>query len=245
MTTAKPPPNRARTALNRAEAGVWCGFVHGSAARPAITSRRRNAPGRECLPSPRATSSGSRAECRHSPRARPQPRPRGDGNRVRPGSSGPEELTAARAPTHKIFPVRRRRIGGPVPVGGEILRQAPEYLERRTNGETNGVQWMSQPFAEIGYFATRRCVNRAVRASPTGTDPIIAKRAADAGVENGRVSGHSLRVGAAQSLAAAGAGIVEMQVAGRWKSERQPGRYARNQLAGRGAVARLRYGSGQ
>ncbi len=73
---------------------------------------------------------------------------------------------------------------------------------------------------------------------------IIVRRAADAGVE-GRVSGHSLRVGAAQSLAAAGAGVVEMQIAGRWKSERQPSRYARAQLAGRGAVARLRYGAHQ
>ena len=70
---------------------------------------------------------------------------------------------------------------------------------------------------------------------------IIAKRAADAGVE-GRVSGHSLRVGAAQSLAAAGASVVEMQVAGRWESVTMPGRYASGQLAARGAVAKFRYG---
>ena len=57
------------------------------------------------------------------------------------------------------------------------------------------------------------------------------------------VSGHSLRVGSAQSLAAAGAGIAEMQAMGRWKSERMPGQYAKGQLAGRGAVARLRYGA--
>lgn len=69
---------------------------------------------------------------------------------------------------------------------------------------------------------------------------IIRKRAADAGIE-GRVSGHSLRVGAAQSLAAAGAGLVEMQQAGRWQSPSMPARYARNQLASRGAVAKLRH----
>ena len=46
---------------------------------------------------------------------------------------------------------------------------------------------------------------------------IITRRARDAGVE-GRVSGHSLRIGAAQSLAAAGASVVEMQTAGRWTS---------------------------
>ena len=71
---------------------------------------------------------------------------------------------------------------------------------------------------------------------------IIVRRAADAGVE-GRISGHSLRVGAAQSLAAAGASVVDMQTAGRWKSPEMPGRYARGQLAARGAVARLRYGA--
>ena len=69
---------------------------------------------------------------------------------------------------------------------------------------------------------------------------IIARRAKAAGVP-GRVSGHSLRVGSAQSLAAAGASVVEMQQAGRWKSPSMPGQYARKQIARRGAVARLRY----
>ena len=71
---------------------------------------------------------------------------------------------------------------------------------------------------------------------------IIQARAAAAGIE-GRVSGHSLRIGAAQSLAAAGAGLVEMQTAGRWQAPAMPGRYARGQLAARGAVARLRHGA--
>ena len=52
---------------------------------------------------------------------------------------------------------------------------------------------------------------------------IITRRARAAGVE-GRVSGHSLRIGAAQSLAAAGASVVEMQTAGRWTSPTMPGR---------------------
>ena len=69
---------------------------------------------------------------------------------------------------------------------------------------------------------------------------IIQRRAAAAGIE-GRVSGHSLRVGSAQSLAAAGAGLVELQEAGDWKAPSMPAHYARAQLAGRGAVARLRY----
>ena len=70
---------------------------------------------------------------------------------------------------------------------------------------------------------------------------IIQARAVDAGIE-GRVSGHSLRIGAAQSLAAAGAGLVELQQAGRWGSPSMPAHYARGQLAARGAVACLRHG---
>ena len=42
---------------------------------------------------------------------------------------------------------------------------------------------------------------------------------------------HSLRVGSAQSLAAAGA----LQTAGDWDSPSMPARYARHQLAARGA----------
>ena len=38
----------------------------------------------------------------------------------------------------------------------------------------------------------------------------------------GRVSGHSLRVGSAQSLAAAGAGLVELQEAGDWQAPTMP-----------------------
>ena len=69
------------------------------------------------------------------------------------------------------------------------------------------------------------------------------KRPSAVGIE-GRVSGHSLRVGDAQSLAGGGASIVEMQTAGRWQSPAMPGHYARGQLAARGAVARVRYGRG-
>ena len=60
-----------------------------------------------------------------------------------------------------------------------------------------------------GHATNDRLSARAVR-------KIVATRAADAGIE-GRVSGHSLRVGAAQSLAAAGASVVDMQTVGRWK----------------------------
>ena len=70
---------------------------------------------------------------------------------------------------------------------------------------------------------------------------IIQKRAKDAGVE-GFISGHSLRVGSAVSLARAGASVVDMQVAGRWKSSQMPAHYAKAELAERGAIARFKDG---
>ena len=60
-----------------------------------------------------------------------------------------------------------------------------------------------------------------------------------AGVE-GFISGHSLRVGSAVSLAQAGASVVDMQVAGRWKSSQMPAHYAKAELAERGAIARFK-----
>ncbi len=69
---------------------------------------------------------------------------------------------------------------------------------------------------------------------------IIQKRA-HTGVE-GFISGHSLRVGSAISLAQAGATVVDMQVAGRWKSSQRPAHYAKAELAERGAIARFKDG---
>ena len=68
---------------------------------------------------------------------------------------------------------------------------------------------------------------------------IIKNRAVDAGVK-GFISGHSLRVGSAVSLAQAGATVVDMQVSGRWKSAEMPAHYAKAELAERGAIARFK-----
>ena len=70
---------------------------------------------------------------------------------------------------------------------------------------------------------------------------IIKKRADAAGLK-GFISGHSLRVGSAVSLAQAGASVVDMQVAGRWKSAQMPAHYAKAELAERGAIARYKDG---
>ena len=79
------------------------------------------------------------------------------------------------------------------------------------------------------------------RLTPHSARRIIKKRAAGAGVE-GFISGHSLRVGSAVSLAQAGATLVDMQIAGRWKSAQMPAHYAKAELAERGAVARFKDG---
>lgn len=79
------------------------------------------------------------------------------------------------------------------------------------------------------------------RLSVQGARNAIKHRARKAGVE-GFISGHSLRVGSAVSLAQAGASVVDMQVAGRWKSPQMPAHYARAELAEQGGIARFKYG---
>ena len=79
------------------------------------------------------------------------------------------------------------------------------------------------------------------RLSVDGARNAIKRRAREAGLE-GYISGHSLRVGSAVSLARAGASVVNMQVAGRWKSPQMPAHYARAELAEQGAIARFKYG---
>ena len=74
-----------------------------------------------------------------------------------------------------------------------------------------------------------------------GVRKIIKRRAHEAGIE-GKISGHSLRIGSAISLAQAGASVVNMQVAGRWKSPQMPAHYARAELIEQGAIARFKYG---
>ena len=100
--------------------------------------------------------------------------------------------------------------------------------------------------ADITRGALFRHIRRGDNIQPTRLHPhsarrIIKKRAADAGVE-GFISGHSLRVGSAVSLAQAGATVVDMQVAGRWKSSQMPAHYAKADLAERGAIARFKDG---
>ena len=100
--------------------------------------------------------------------------------------------------------------------------------------------------ADLTRGALFRHIRRGGHIQPTRLNPhsarrIIQKRAQDAGVK-GFISGHSLRVGSAVSLAQAGATVVDMQVAGRWKSSQMPAHYAKAELAESGAIARFKDG---
>ncbi len=72
----------------------------------------------------------------------------------------------------------------------------------------------------------------------SGIRKMIRRRATAAGCR-GRISGHSLRVGSAQSLVARGASTAELMQAGRWKDPKTATSYAANELAAGGAVARF------
>ena len=121
-------------------------------------------------------------------------------------------------------------------------RGAVQYLRARTAGRVRS--WMDA--GDIGSGALFRAVDRWGRVSERGLGPdsvraAIKRRAKEAGIE-GRVSGHSLRIGSAQELAERGASLAELQKEGRWKDPSMPAHYIRNQEASRGAVARLRGG---
>ena len=83
------------------------------------------------------------------------------------------------------------------------------------------------------------------RLTPEAVREIVKKRSQGIRGVKGRVSGHSLRVGSAVSLARGNASLVEMQVDGRWKDSRMPSHYASAELAKNSATARIKYGKGR
>ena len=117
---------------------------------------------------------------------------------------------------------------------GAVLHVCPDAARRLK-------QWMTMAGIESGplFRPVKGDSIEATRLGPGAVRATIKRRAAQAGI-NRRVSGHSLRVGAAQSLAERGVSLAELQVIGRWTSPAMPGRYVRGQDASRGAVARLR-----
>ena len=72
-----------------------------------------------------------------------------------------------------------------------------------------------------------------------GAREAIRRRATEAGMTSS-ISGHSLRVGSAVSLAEAGATVSEVQQAGRWQGPTMPARYVREMPAERSPVERYK-----
>ena len=121
-------------------------------------------------------------------------------------------------------------------------RGAVEYLGAPTVARLRA--WLEAAGLEDGPMFPRFFRNGSIGQTGLSTNTvrrILKRRCAEAGIE-GYISGHSLRVGGAQSLAAGGADLVELQTAGRWTSPAMPAHYARGQLAAGGAMARLKYG---
>ena len=77
--------------------------------------------------------------------------------------------------------------------------------------------------------------------SPNQISRRIKQAAQSAGLGDG-FSGHSPRVGMARDLVRAGIELPSLMVAGRWSTPTMPAHYARNETAGRGAVAQF-YGT--
>ena len=113
--------------------------------------------------------------------------------------------------------------------GPDTTRLARKWLEAA--GIEEGP--LFRPVNKAGRVAGSRLSARSMR-------DIVKERAADAGIE-GRVSGHSLRVGSAQSLRDRGATTTDLMDAGRWSRVETMVGYVRTQDAAFGPVARLRY----
>ena len=152
------------------------------------------------------------------------------------------------------------RISEAVAVDAEDVNSALRVHQSKTNAGTTGITdvrlYIGTPTQEA---IKRYCEAAGITEGPLfrwirrgdniagtrltidGVRKIIQRRARKAGVE-GKISGHSLRIGSAVSLAQAGASVVNMQVAGRWKSPQMPAHYARAELIEQGAIARFKYG---
>ena len=128
---------------------------------------------------------------------------------------------------------------------GDLHKSTLRIKSSKTDQEGRGeVLYIGGPTLKlIDRYCTRGEIQSG-RLTTVSARRIIQARAKSAGVE-GFISGHSLRVGSAVSLAQAGASVVDMQNAGRWKSPQMPAHSAKAELAERGAVARFFYGKGR
>lgn len=120
---------------------------------------------------------------------------------------------------------------------GHVSYLAPDTMDllRRWQDETSlrdGAVFRSVPRSnQLNRFASSlsvRDVSRIVKACVSRID-----------LDCANYSGHSMRVGQAQDILAAGMSMPEIMQAGRWKSPAMPMRYTAHLQAGRGASATL------
>ena len=106
---------------------------------------------------------------------------------------------------------------------------------------TNGRLSLSENDCPRGQPLSRQKTGEPYALTHDGVRRIIKSCASRVGLVD-KVSGHSARIGSAVSLAQAGASLVDIQTAGRWKDPGMPAHYARAQFAERGAIARFKDG---
>ena len=116
-------------------------------------------------------------------------------------------------------------------------------LVRRSKTDANSegaILFVSaQTMADLAAIRTRKTESDSVFGlRPNQISGRIKKAAQEAGLGHG-FSGHSPRVGMARDLARVGTELPSLMNAGRWRSSAMPAHYIRNEVAGRGAVARF------
>ena len=127
-----------------------------------------------------------------------------------------------------------------------------EYLYLCEDTRQTVQEWLERSGLTEGYLFRRftargdnlyidKNTSEPYKLTDDGVRQIIKRAAARVGLAE-KVSGHSLRIGTTVSLAQAGATLVDIQTAGRWKDPGVPAHYARAQFAERGAIARFKDG---
>ncbi len=117
---------------------------------------------------------------------------------------------------------------------GPLARQALAGAVRRNAGEGRGQVAGLRREDALAAAAAAGAVSGHAPLTTNAVRAVVRKRSAAVGVEG--ASGHSCRVGSAQSLIERGASTAAVAIAGRWKDPGMVVRYAKAQEAGRGAV---------
>ena len=112
------------------------------------------------------------------------------------------------------------------PISPQTMTDLDDLREARDGPERN-----AYIFAVNGRPLTGEQISRRIKA--------VTRAAGLEDPQGRRFSGHSFRIGAAVTLAEAGAGLAEIMTSGRWQSPQMAARYIGAQLAQDTAMARF------